>query len=84
MQNVYENEGWKKYDRWRVDFFALVGGFDIDTRELTAVGNTRAMAIAKVTKDKILGNLNVENIDSRLLACGVSYEAMSLAVVEHA
>ena len=83
MQNIYENEGWKKYDRWHVDFFALLAGFDTDTYELTNVGNTRAMAIAKVTKDKILGNLNIENIDSHLLACGVSYEAMSLAVVEH-
>ena len=73
----------KKYDRWHVDFFALLAGFDTDTYELTNVGNTRAMAIAKVTKDKILGNLNIENIDSHLLACGVSYEAMSLAVVEH-
>lgn len=83
IQDLYETEGWKKHDRWKSDFFALMGGFDIDTRELTNVGSTRAMAIAKVTKDKILGNINVENIDSRLLACGVSYEAMSLAVVEH-
>ena len=83
IQNAHENEGWEKYNRWSGDFFALMGGFDIDTYELTNVGNTRAMAIATVTKDKILGNLNIENIDSHLLACGVSYEAMSLAVVEH-
>ena len=62
MQDLYENEGWKKHDRRHVDFFALLAGFDIDTHELTNVGNTRAMAIAKVTKDKILGNLNVARI----------------------
>ena len=30
-----------------------------------------------------LGILTEENIDSRLMACGVSYEAMSLSIVEH-
>ena len=83
MQDAYKNEGKKKFDQWNTNFFDLLGGFDIDLHELTSVGDTRSKAMAKVAKDKILGILTEENIDSRLMACGVSYEAMSLSIVEH-